>query len=343
MSDSEVSAEEEYSTDDECEYMKVALQEAAEKNDITQVEELLAQGVNVDIRDSENATPLHFVSKKNIYESHLKVAELLLKSGADINAKDAEGRSPLFHLVDNCSLKMLELFLNFKANVNEVSYNGNNILFSAVQNKHTAVTKFLIDLGLNINHQNIRKQTPLYSASLWRDDSLMLMKFLLKNGANINIADNDGNTPLIYLITYMRVMRNVLKRKLKFLLDHYDFNVFYGGSNIFDINYKLEQDFMWKITLEHIVKLQSLDVPVHSNVLDAISSQDNFNDYYKQCHEELMRAKSTKLKNSWLTFYNLLVGDRKKLKNYAGNNDLIKELMLQKLILKKNFQFMECQ
>lgn len=36
-----------------------------------------------------------------------------------------------------------------------------------------------------------------------------------------------------------------------------------------------------------------------------------------------MRAKSTKLKNSWVTFFNLLVDSKKKLKSYAGNQNLV--------------------
>lgn len=43
------------------------------------------------------------------------------------------------------------------------------------------------------------------------------------------------------------------------------------------------------------------------------------------CTEELLLAKSSRLKNSWVTFFNLLVDNKRKLKNYAGNKDLVED------------------
>lgn len=59
------------------------------------------------------------------------------------------------------------------------------------------------------------------------------------------------------------------------------------------------------------------------NSLKKILQAKRYSNYYKQCQIELIQAKNTKLENSWISFYNLLVDDRKKLKNYAGNKHLI--------------------
>lgn len=40
--------------------------------------------------------------------------------------------------------------------------------------------------------------------------------------------------------------------------------------------------------------------------------------------KELAEAKSIRLENCWVTFFNLLVDGKKKIKNYAGNKDVVK-------------------
>lgn len=47
--------------------------------------------------------------------------------------------------------------------------------------------------------------------------------------------------------------------------------------------------------------------------------------YFEKCTKELAVAKSIKLENCWVTFFHLLVDGRRKLKNYTGNQDLIRD------------------
>lgn len=57
--------------------------------------------------------------------------------------------------------------------------------------------------------------------------------------------------------------------------------------------------------------------------MNTISNRVDYSNYFSKCVDELDVAKNTKLEYCWVTFYNLLVDDRKSLKNYAGNADLI--------------------
>ena len=52
----------------------------------------LKHGANVNAKDDNGSTPLHWAAAKNAHET----AEVLLKHDADVNAKNKEGWTPLF-------------------------------------------------------------------------------------------------------------------------------------------------------------------------------------------------------------------------------------------------------
>ena len=61
------------------------------RGDIEKCRELLARGANVNYRDQNVSTPLHWA----VNHGHVNVCEFLLSHGADINAKDKFFNSPL--------------------------------------------------------------------------------------------------------------------------------------------------------------------------------------------------------------------------------------------------------
>lgn len=86
-------------------------------------------------------------------------------------------------------------------------------------------------------------------------------------------------------------------------------------------------DYLWKIILQHMAKVESLNIAVRPGLLKNFLSQPRFSIYYKQCQEELLLAKTKKIPDCWISFYNILVDSKKKLKNYAGNGDLIEDFI----------------
>ena len=55
------------------------------------VELLIAKGADVNVKDKQGSTTLHWAA----YHGHKEIAELLIAKGANVNAKTKIGRTPL--------------------------------------------------------------------------------------------------------------------------------------------------------------------------------------------------------------------------------------------------------
>jgi hypothetical protein len=64
---------------------------AVMSGDAPKVKELLSKGANVNARDENGQTPLHWAA----IHGRVDVARLLLEHGADVNARDENGQTPL--------------------------------------------------------------------------------------------------------------------------------------------------------------------------------------------------------------------------------------------------------
>lgn len=303
------------------------LQVAVIRNDALMVKYFLSQGADPNgVEEQYKRNSLHFAAYTNVGESHFEVAEILLKCGADVNAKDRDGVTPIFYLVMKGNAKITQLFLNFNADLDVKDRHGRNLMASAVSmNNKADYVQYLINLGVDSNHLDDSGSEPLQYACKVNFDNLKILKCLLKNGSHINAANNGGSTPLIQeLMKYGKFIgyNEMMKKKLIFVVEHTDFNVIHEGINFF-IFRSLPRD-AWMIMLEHLVVLQILEIPVQQVLLETIQ-KFMFGEYYEKCRKELLRAKNIRLKNSWITFFDLLVDGRKKLKNYAGNGYMVKD------------------
>lgn len=137
--------------------------------------ELLRHNVQVNIYDDYRVSPLIFFAKKRkTWE-----IEQLLNHGADINILDAENRNALHWAINNNKCEDAEF----------------------------ALEDLLIDRDININAIDIRGRTPLHYFfakignplnSSTKDPIELVSDFLGNGHLMIDVADNYGNTPLIY-------------------------------------------------------------------------------------------------------------------------------------------------
>lgn len=303
---------------------KTALHAAVKNNNTEMIECLLKNGANVNARDHLKETALHCAVKNN---KNFKVCELLLVNQADPNLQNLYGNSPVHILLQNeRSIKFIELFLRYKANGDLKNLKDETPSHIAAEHHDFEAIKLFLDYGSDVNRINeYYKETFLHQACAVRNYSMI--KYLLKKGAHVDALDYKRRTPVMIALDWESIE---MGRCLEFLITYIDVNIVSKGGKTL-LNYE-PAECDWKTILEHIAKLQVLDIPLNSNLIDTISSRNDYSEYFTKCKQELEKLKSTRFLNSWVTLLNLLLDNRKQIKNYSGNQDLVEK------VLKANFQ-----
>ena len=153
------------------------------------VSSLIKNGADVNSRDKEKNTPLHWASSRR----HIKTVLTLIENGADVNSLNKYNYSPLMH-ADNPEIALT--FIENGANVNnESNYAKKNTPLSiASWYGRTKTVLVLIENGALVNWRDRQQNTPLHLAS-W-NGHIKTALALIENGANVNSQNYYGNTPL---------------------------------------------------------------------------------------------------------------------------------------------------
>ena len=127
---------------------------------------LLEKKADTEVKDKHKNTLL----MKSIQYRQFKLAELLIKHGANVNAPNDADETPLKIVVDNFlydtedtedEWKILQLLLEKKADT-EVKYqHGNTLLTKFAERRNLNLVKLFIKYGADVNITNNRGQTPL--------------------------------------------------------------------------------------------------------------------------------------------------------------------------------------
>lgn len=116
------------------------------------------------------------------------------------------GKKPLHYLIKNANTKTVKLLLDYKADINVKCKKGFTPIFNAVLGGNIYVVQLLIDSGSNINKvSDTDKFTPLHVLCAHSKKKITMLDYLLKNGADVNIKDVDGHTPLNLLLYVLNI------------------------------------------------------------------------------------------------------------------------------------------
>ncbi|MGB3069844.1 MAG: ankyrin repeat domain-containing protein [Ottowia sp.] len=171
------------------------LHAAARNNDAARIRKLLAQGVKVDARDASGATALLAATHAN----QIDAAKVLIDAGADVNAKDNIHDSTYLYAGARGHLEILKMTLSHDADLKSVNRYGGTALIPAAERGHVETVRTLIDAGVEVDHVNRLGWTALLEAIILGNGGerhQKIVSLLVKAGANVNLADGEGVTPL---------------------------------------------------------------------------------------------------------------------------------------------------
>lgn len=167
-----------------------------QKNDLSSVEEALKNCADVNTTDSQKRSLLLLSTFKNQKE----MAALLVKYGADVNQQAENLDSPFLYAGASGQTELLKLYLSNGARFDVFNrYNG-SALIPACERGHVETVKLLANTkNYPIDHVNRLGWTALMEAVILGDGSenyQQIVKILKEAGAQTDIPDNDGITPL---------------------------------------------------------------------------------------------------------------------------------------------------
>lgn len=159
---------------------------------------LIEAGADDTIQNINGETPAHYAVMKKKFGGELKGekrAEVLAVLSS-IDIADNNGNTPLMllqYLDINTTMQALPVFLEKGVDVNHANQNGNTALLINTQYQcYKGVVKELVRAGADVNVVNIYGSTPLLEALRYGNQETA--RFLIKKGADYNHADNRGIT-----------------------------------------------------------------------------------------------------------------------------------------------------
>lgn len=172
------------------------LHAAAFRGDADEVRRLLAAGADANSRDAHSRTPLHVAA----HRGHWDVAQALIAGGADPNAKDARRYDIITIAAVRDDVVFLQRAIAHGADAKAITspYDG-TALIAAAHLGHDGVVAALIAAGAPLDHVNNLGWTALIEAIVLGQGGprhVRCVKLLVEAGADPNIADRQGETPL---------------------------------------------------------------------------------------------------------------------------------------------------
>jgi len=172
------------------------LHAAAARGDVADIEARIAAGDNKEAVDARRRTPLHVA----VYQRRRDAARALMRLGADPNRLEIDRYDIITIAAVANDVPMLKIALEGGGNPKAVTsiYDG-TALIAAAHLGHAEVVRTLIAAGAPLDHVNNLKWTALIESIVLGDggrNHTDTLRALVEAGADVNIPDGNGATPL---------------------------------------------------------------------------------------------------------------------------------------------------
>ena len=174
------------------------LWKAAQENDVTTIQRLIKEGVNIEASDAKQRTALMIAT----HQQNNEAAKVLIDAGANVNALDDMHDSPFLYAGASGYIKIVSYCLQRGADFTVFNrYNGTALIPACERGHVETVKEILKRKDFPIDHVNRLGWTALLEAIILSDGGpahVQIVQLLVDAGCNVNIADKDGITPLTH-------------------------------------------------------------------------------------------------------------------------------------------------
>ncbi|KAK9870235.1 hypothetical protein WA026_006320 [Henosepilachna vigintioctopunctata] len=274
--------------------------------------------------DESNWSSLHYSAYLGMEMTCFK----LLRNGADPNLTNAMGDTPL-HLacrMDNSNC--IEEILHFKPKINITNNKLSTPLCTFIgkppQNEY--ILEKLLNAGANPNISDKNGYSPLHVLALQveTEKTKRFARLLVEHEVNVDSVNKFRETPLHFAVD----SRNI--SLIEVLLEN-------GASiNIPDKNGKtamdkvLEQKTRFPTVFDsfakHLILQYCCGLAVNLEHLEEVSNSEINQNFKKTCEEEIQLLKRTYAGESTVTYYDILVSSTRTVARYLFNSDILASL-----------------
>jgi uncharacterized protein len=176
--------------------VRTGLVEAAARGDARQVADLLDRGADVDARDASGRTAVTAA----VYAGSAQTVRVLVDAGANVNLQDDSRANAFLALGETGNVSVLDEVLRGDPDVRLTNRFGGTALIPAAHRGHVEMVRALLArTEVDVDHVNDPGWTALLEAVILGDGGpahTEIVRMLLEAGADRDIADRDGVTPL---------------------------------------------------------------------------------------------------------------------------------------------------
>jgi len=193
------------------------LYSATIRADIEGVKKALAEGADINRQSDNGYTALMWASTYSNRPPYDEVAEFLINAGADVNISAKDGATAILDAAES-SEKITRLLIEKGADINARKNDGigifTHVVFGILMGSvDLEFAEFIISKGADVNEAatsgDVKGWTAIHYAS--SNASEDLIRFLIKNGADVNAKTADGKTPLSLVGSDHPEMSKILK------------------------------------------------------------------------------------------------------------------------------------
>ena len=177
---------------------ELRLHDAARAGDVPAIRRLLAEGLAIDAQDQDGRTPVMVATLAHRTDA----VQALVDAGADVDLRDNRLDNVFLYAGAEGLLDILRIANDAGADPALTNRYGGIAIIPACERGHVEVVRYLLEESdVDVDHVNRLGWTALLEAIILSDGGAAhreIVRMLLEAGADPDLADGDGVTPLAH-------------------------------------------------------------------------------------------------------------------------------------------------